>query len=553
MSVTPAAQAPSSSETQVKETLISVVIAFILAFVFRAFVIEAFIIPTGSMAPTLMGAHERITSPLTGYTWPVGPWFGGTTNPLPIQGTPSRPMIVHDPMTNGALELQRYGERRQAGDRILVLKYLSSVYDPKRFDVVVFKAPHEPYASVNYIKRLIGLPGDEVALLDGDVFVRLPVPGEKPGPGESWLLDDWKIQRKGEHAQRAVWQPVFSSEFEPLDPVPGFKSPWEGGAGWAIDGRKDYEYSGTGPTTIDWNNRRWPINDFYPYNETSDHRFVPEEIPRQTSVYAVNDIDMFCGVEPRGQSMNASAVLRCRGFEFRADITGRDATLRMGPLTRGADGSEGAPTEWTVLATGALAHAIEPGRITQLEFWHADQALWLFAEGKLVAHGTYDWTPMLRAKYALNLDLKRVIEDDSRTGGSTLALMHTYPQAKLIRWEFSGGPFVLHRAGMQRDLFYQPVSAARAAHPLKRMVLSPDQFFVCGDNSPASLDARLWPPPDPWVAATIDAAEGVVPRNLMIGRAFFVYFPSLVRGQEPAKGGWSPIPMPDFGRMRFIW
>jgi len=54
------------------------------------------------------------------------------------------------------------GVRRQAGDRILVFKYLYSIYDPRRFDVVVFKAPHAPQE--NYIKRLVGLPGEMIAL-----------------------------------------------------------------------------------------------------------------------------------------------------------------------------------------------------------------------------------------------------------------------------------------------------------------------------------------------------------------------------------------------------
>ncbi len=46
-----------SQQTNVKETVESILVAFILAFVFRAFVVEAFVIPTGSMAPTLYGAH----------------------------------------------------------------------------------------------------------------------------------------------------------------------------------------------------------------------------------------------------------------------------------------------------------------------------------------------------------------------------------------------------------------------------------------------------------------------------------------------------------------
>src|SRR5438105_295232 len=103
---------PSAANTEVaadkgsiKETLISIIIAFILAFVFRAFVIEAFIIPTGSMAPTLMGAHMSFTSPETGYTWPVGPWFNDSRgdpkspSPMAVQGKPGSPVIVHDPMT----------------------------------------------------------------------------------------------------------------------------------------------------------------------------------------------------------------------------------------------------------------------------------------------------------------------------------------------------------------------------------------------------------------------------------------------------------------------
>src|SRR5206468_2024338 len=43
-----------------KETIESIVVALILAFVFRAFVVEAFVIPTGSMAPTLYGAHGTV-------------------------------------------------------------------------------------------------------------------------------------------------------------------------------------------------------------------------------------------------------------------------------------------------------------------------------------------------------------------------------------------------------------------------------------------------------------------------------------------------------------
>ncbi|MEX2218565.1 MAG: signal peptidase I [Phycisphaerales bacterium] len=542
------ATAPRHDHAQVKETLVSIIIAFVLAFVFRAFVIEAFVIPTGSMAPTLMGAHERITSPNSGYTWPVGPWnYDSAGNPLSHQGS----LRLTDPMTGEEIHTS---EARHSGDRILVFKYLYSVYDPTRFDVVVFKAPHEKDAATNYIKRLVGLPGEELALIDGDVFVRTPEPGEPAPAGRSWGLPGWQVQRKDERTQRSVWQPVFSSEYEPLVPPRGYASPWEGdGGAWQIQGRQSYAFDGPGPATLSWSSAipHWEIDDFYPYNELPPGR-------RQQITFNVNDLRLRCGVEARAGALNASAVLRARGHEFRADISGRDVVLRMGALGPPArSGGSEAPAAWTTLATGTLRRPIEPGRVVQLEFWHADQALWLFAEGDLIARGQYDWSPRERIRLALNHDLDQLVETDGRTGTNTLALRSNYPAPEAIRWEFTGGPLTLHRVGLDRDIHYEsnnPNPGAehanerlRAAHPLRAMVLGPHQFFVCGDNSPQSKDARLWEAPDPWVAATIDTTEGVVPRHLMIGRAFFVYFPSLIRGR------WSPLPMPDFGRMRFIW
>ncbi len=40
---------------------------------------------------------------------------------------------------------------------------------PKRGDVVVFRLPSDP--SINYVKRLIGLPGDKIQVRDGVVFI----------------------------------------------------------------------------------------------------------------------------------------------------------------------------------------------------------------------------------------------------------------------------------------------------------------------------------------------------------------------------------------------
>jgi len=53
--------------------------------------------------------------------------------------------------------------------RIFVNKFVYAVDDIDRGDVVVFRFPLDP--SKSYIKRVLGLPGDRVEVVDGQVYV----------------------------------------------------------------------------------------------------------------------------------------------------------------------------------------------------------------------------------------------------------------------------------------------------------------------------------------------------------------------------------------------
>lgn len=552
---------PRDQLTSVRETLIGITIAFTLAFVFRGFVVEGFVIPTGSMAPTLLGKHVHVHDPATGYEWDVGPWkyaSNARANPLADQGE----VAVVDPMTGK--EVVAPGQQLRWGDRVFILKYMPVLNAPERWDVVVFK---NPATQENYIKRMVGLPGEQLALVDGDVFTRAYA-GEKPdAPGglAAWELDDWQIQRKPERVQRTLWQPLSDTLRAPVKPGPGDALPWIPTGSW--EGLRGEALTGTlrlssAAGSLMWDARARPIDDWNPYNE--DRRDAARTARRSIDqpggtplALPVSDIALTFVVQPDSESAQLSPVLTARGHEFRARIGAGVAAVEMRP----APPPEGPDTAWTTLDTADGGFTFDPDTAARVEFWHADQALWLFVDGTLIAGGPdaggYDTTPAQRLADATGMDPAVIDEDrthgDPRISRSILADPSVYRRPG-VRLDASGGPVTLHRLRLDRDLHYHvsAFTATRGTHPQFFPTLGPDQFFMCGDNSPASLDGRLWRrggptsgEPDPWISDQIEDELGVVHRDLILGRAFIVYFPA------PYKVG--PAPVPNLGRVRWIW
>src|SRR5438034_7036235 len=208
----------STDGSSVKETLESILVAFILAFIFRAFVVEAFVIPTGSMAPTLLGAHMRFRCPDCGWRFDVNYSFSGPGDDLVIPSEAKDAYRVFCPNCGYKLpqtdpanaQNSTYQPSVHYGDRILVLKYLYLLQPPQRWDVVVFKSPaaDDPHSEVpdykqNYIKRLIGRPGESIMILDGDIYVG----GPEQDPA------DYVVQPKPRYAQEALWRVIYDNDF----------------------------------------------------------------------------------------------------------------------------------------------------------------------------------------------------------------------------------------------------------------------------------------------------------------------------------------------------
>ena len=111
-----------------RETVTIVVHALLLAMIVRIFFYQPFNIPSGSMKSTLLVGDYLFVSKLAyGYSRYSIPW-----GIVPFKG------------------------------RIFAA-------EPKRGDVAVFKLPRDN--ATDYIKRVIGLPGDEIAVRDGVLFI----------------------------------------------------------------------------------------------------------------------------------------------------------------------------------------------------------------------------------------------------------------------------------------------------------------------------------------------------------------------------------------------
>ena len=552
---------PTKSPHANRETVESIAMAIILAMVFRTFVAEPFVIPTGSMAPTLMGNHKDVVCAKCGYSYQGG---ASCENEERLGADWGTATATTCPVCRYTMTLDWNDNANQAtftGDRILVNKFAYDLGDPQRWDVIVFKYPGN--AKVNYIKRLIGLPNEAILLRNGDVFVA--------AEGS----DEYQIVRKPPHKQLAMMQIVddtkHSSQIAELREI-GWPSRWQyypehndvrtltaDSDGVSLDGSAKESWVRYRHLVLDSANwkkveqGKTPSDDLYQGELISDfcsYNAVPKERQKLPVDFVIRP-DVRYSLEPDQEGMNWVGDLAVEAelnvsslsgwmlldlveggvhFQCQIDVSTGQALLSSSnselPFTGGAE-----PTGQTPIRG--------PGRY-DIRYSNFDDEIRLWVNDKLI-----------------------VFDKPTTYGGSPI-------YAPVPKWQpedpgdlqpigigVRGCEMTVRNQRVWRDVYYVAGTSDYDDHPKGNRVravfrdpenwhnhplflsrtqahyeLGPEQYFPMGDNSPQSADARIWDAPK------------YVERDLLIGKAAAVYWPH----------SWNrPLPfLPNISKVRLI-
>ena len=282
------------------------------------------------------------------------------------------------------------------------------------------------------VKRVVGLPGESVQIRNGNIYA------------------DGQLCRKDLGQQRAVRQRVDRVAHKHAH------SRWAGerpSTAWrqrrthfVIQSRDTVER----PPAIDWLVYRHgdgrPITDDSAYNQN---------VRRRLNDVADVTIDGCFQIDSQAASADGELILSMADFrdQFEVQIT---------PATGATVLKRNGQSVWQ----GSIDIGVWK-RPVRLELSLFDHQVLLACDGRVCFAYPYD------------------ISDQPRRPTSS-------PMAIGVR----GLSLTVDRLTVWRDLFYGPLAGGSGRHGLAQpCLLGPDSFFVLGDNSPISLDSRVWPQP----------------------------------------------------------
>jgi signal peptidase I len=463
------------------------------------------------------------------------------------------------PICRYRMELDKdsdYNERSFGGDRIIVSK-LAYVFDqPQRWDVFVFKYPGNP--KINYIKRLVGLPGETFKIRHGDLHIQVSAAGPQ----------NPHIARKPPDKVLAMLQLVDDSHHIAEDlQKSGWPSRWrplnQDGEAWQTENDSRAQVHQIKPTaSTAWlayrhmvpRDRDWRaivenkpldlsgyqgqlITDYYEYND-SVTRMAGD--PSQTLSYGNSDAFNWVGdlaVEARVEVLSDTGELLLDlvegGIHHRCaiDVASGRATLTLDDGQRGFRDESGQESREVTGQTGVRGRGNY-----ELRFSNVDDQLLLWVNDTLVTFSgpttfasPHDLSPKWSVQDPGDFNPIRIGARQAEVRVDRLRVFRDvyYIAAKIGEGSTDSDYNLFWAANSDGivEVLSNPHSWSTtdlfASRREVTFSLGADQFFPMGDNSPQSKDGRLW---------SQNTRDGLIPppyveREMLIGKAVFIYWP----------------------------
>jgi signal peptidase I len=600
------------SDSSGREIVETVVFVVVLVLLLKTFAAEAFVIPTGSMAETLLGYNKKVTCPSCGYTFPVN-----CSNEVDPQDD-SRPRITNGcTCPNCRRVIRLVDERRDgrkprsgvfqqdgeyveildpgssSGDRVLVGKFFdattrmkqlvgSSDQNPARLDVVVFKYPEGPqknHIAMNYIKRLIGLPGETIAIWGGDLYVLSAERAAELGLtyDDGMIPEDKRVEKRGnqiiKHTEKDRWKPqymhandkwardlfekggafeilrkspevmlaikrlVYDNDYQASDLTGRQWQRWLPDAeAWETEDEGKAFRHGTraGDDGEHWlryrhllrrhHGRPTLITDFMGYNSTESLEWRPDSGKWEGGGDSngnnwVGDLILECEVKidkPEGELV-LELVRGSDRFQARWDLASEDGVCTLTRINAGI--KETLEQKPTRLRKGTY----------RLRFANVDRRLTVWVDNRLPFGDGVNYDPPLELGPTV-VDLQPA-SIGVKGGALTVHKLKlwrdtyhaVYPNKVVTGGPNSGGDVTIKELELEGPT-KDPMTGKESFPdswktlknpPLLTLYVQPGHYLCLGDNSPQSSDSRSW---------------GLVPERLLLGRALLVYWP-------PKRGG----------------
>jgi signal peptidase I len=522
----------------VRENAEAFIVAVILAFLIRYFVIEAFEIPTGSMADTLYGLHAWTTCPNCSTEYAVALKSDSSTGKVNVSYSPRRvyeglcghpgcglslhlaeeaggsgivtcsasgtafrgkPEGFRDTLANVAtarcpichfiVERTVFEQSNKwGGDKILVTKFAYVFGKPHRWDVIVFEFDQWK----NYIKRLVGLPGEQINIWDGDIYVNGEIERKHSRPRGNdrlWTkISDSDVVEAGLHPPAWAEVPPAGRELAPRK-----------NAAWNPAVRR-WTLNALGDVAILEYQRGF--DNYYAYNliggstggEPPDVQVGDKKVAFTARVEAPPPPPP--GTQPAETWIGAE--IRDGDFTFQLRLpVGSAAGAREAVLERMTNEDGNVPAPVRPAHPGGLRDTapivIRPGVPVDVEFENLDDRAAVTIDGLEVLSLEYTSLPP-------GTDLSR----PSPTPGER-------KDAHRVRLVAVNAQADFESVTVHRDIHYIARVPSFGQH-WPGIRLGPDEYFALGDNGPSSSDGRVW--------------KHVPEKNLM-GQAFVVFWPGL--------------------------